>query len=92
MLSILSGAVNALPYVDTKSSVKLQLKQNQDINALCREKIRCCSLLESERVGGKAVLLVLQLVDRIYCLSLNKERVFDSRERNPAQNMLKFIM
>lgn len=59
ILSILSGAVSALPYLDTKSSFKLQLKENQDINALCREKIRCCSLLESERVGGKAVLLVL---------------------------------
>jgi hypothetical protein len=92
MLSILSGAVTALPYEDTSASVAPKLKENQDINALCREKIRSCQMLESERVGGKAVLLVLQLVDRIYCLSLNKHRVFDSRERNPGQNMLKFLM
>jgi len=59
MLSILSGAVTALPYEDTSTSVSPKLKANQDIYALSREKIRNCQMLESERVGGKAVLLVL---------------------------------
>jgi hypothetical protein len=80
-LSIFSNFVSCTP------------KNNDDINALCREKIRCCQMLEGERVGGKAVLLVLQLVDRIYAVSMNKvDKVWDSKELNKMQKMLRFLM
>jgi hypothetical protein len=79
--SLMSGAIDVVP------------KNNDDINALCREKIRCCQMLEGERVGGKAVLLVLQLVDRIYAVSMNKvDKVWDSKELNKMQKMLRFLM
>ena len=78
--SVMTGAIEAIP------------ENNDDINALCREKIRCCQLLEGERVGGKAVLIVLQLVDRIYAVSMNKEKVWDSKVIHKMQKMLRFIM
>ena len=50
-------------------------------------------MLEGERVGGKAVLLVLQLVDRIYAVSMNKvDKVWDSKDLNKMQKMLRFLM
>lgn len=72
-------------------SINAQAVDLDDINALCREKIRQCMMLEGERVGGKAVLLVLQLVDRIYSVSMNKEKVWDSKDKK-EQKMLRFLM
>jgi hypothetical protein len=81
-LSLYEGSIDALLPPDV----------NDDINALCREKIRCCMMLEGDRVGGKAVLLVLQLVDRIYSVSLNKDKFWDSKVQNKEQKMLRFLM
>lgn len=36
-------------------------------------------------------MLVLQLVDRIYSVSMNKEKVWDSKDKK-EQKMLRFLM
>ena len=37
-------------------------------------------------------MLVLQLVDRIYAVSMNKDKVWDSKEMNKMQKMMRFLM
>lgn len=79
-MQLLSGAVSSIP------------TWNWDHNALCREKIINVSLLEGDRIGGKAIVIVFQLVDRIYITSLNKDKEWDFKQLFTTQKMLRFLM
>lgn len=88
-IDMISGEIDTL---ETGNQENTQM-DTEDRNRLSKEKIRSATILLKEMVHSKQMLLVLQLVDGIYSISLNKEgEVWDSKHQFSTCKMLKFQM